>query len=110
MKKEIKLKYELENNINLVSFNDKRIEISFNEKLDKEFIKILSAKLFDWTGNRWIITLSQKKGDSSVKEKEIILKKNFLEEIKKKQIYKDFLETFPDAELMDVKNVRRDND
>jgi len=110
LKKEIKLKYELENNINLVSFNDKRIEISFNEKLDKEFIKILSAKLFDWTGNRWIITLSQKKGDSSVKEKEIILKKNFLEEIKKKQIYKDFLETFPDAELMDVKNVRRDND
>ena len=42
--------------------------------------------------------------------KKRVLKKNFLEEIKKKQIYKDFLETFPDAELMDVKNVRRDND
>ena len=40
--KEIKLKYELETNVNLVSFENQRIEISFNEKLDKEFIKNLS--------------------------------------------------------------------
>ena len=38
-KKEIKLKYELENNVNLVKFENLRIEISFNEKLDKSFIK-----------------------------------------------------------------------
>ena len=30
-KKEIKLKYELENNINLVSFSEGWIEIAFNE-------------------------------------------------------------------------------
>ena len=45
-KKEIKLKYELETNVNLVSFENKRIEISFNERLDKEFIKNLSSKLY----------------------------------------------------------------
>ena len=38
-RKEIKLKYELETNVNLVSFENKRIEISFNDHLDKEFIK-----------------------------------------------------------------------
>ena len=38
LKKEIKLKYELEKNVNLVSFEDQRIEISFNEDLDKDFI------------------------------------------------------------------------
>ena len=38
-KKEIKLKYELEKNVNLVSFESQRIEISFNENLDKDFIK-----------------------------------------------------------------------
>ena len=61
-KKEIKLKYELEKNVNLVSFEDKRIEISFNEDLDKDFIKDLSLKLYEWTNNRWIITLSKTKG------------------------------------------------
>ena len=55
-KKEIKLKYELEKNVNLVSFENKRIEISFNEDLDKDFIKDLSTKLFEWTNERWIIS------------------------------------------------------
>ena len=59
-KKEIGLKYELENNVNLVSFKNNNIEISFNENLDKNFIKNLTSKLFDWTGERWIILLSKK--------------------------------------------------
>ncbi|GIT36032.1 MAG: hypothetical protein Ct9H300mP5_5010 [Candidatus Pelagibacterales bacterium] len=45
IKKEIKLKYELETNVNLVSFENKRIEISFNNYLDKEFIKKLVRKI-----------------------------------------------------------------
>ena len=75
-KKEIKLKYELEKNVNLVSFEDQRIEISFNEDLDKDFIKDLSSKLYEWTNNRWIITLSKTKGQPSKKEMEVNLKKN----------------------------------
>ena len=61
LKREIKLKYELENNINLVKFEDQRIEISFNENLDKDFVKDLSEKLFEWTNKRWIITFSKKR-------------------------------------------------
>ena len=37
IKKEIQLKYELEKNVNLVKFENGRIEISFNDNLDKEF-------------------------------------------------------------------------
>ena len=59
-KKEIKLKYELETNVNLVSFDNQRIEIAFNENLDKDFVKDLSLKLFEWTQKRWIITFSKK--------------------------------------------------
>ena len=56
-KKEIKLKYELESNVNLVTFVEGRIEIAFNENLDKDFIKELSNKLYEWTNTRWIISL-----------------------------------------------------
>ena len=59
LKKEINLKYELENNVNLISFKNNNIEISFNENLDKDFIKNLTSKLLDWTGERWIILLSK---------------------------------------------------
>ncbi len=70
--KEIKLKYELETNVNLVSFENQRIEISFNEKLDKEFIKNLSSKLYEWTKNRWIISLSKKYWQTLQKKKKIL--------------------------------------
>ena len=106
-KKEIKLKYELEKNVNLVSFENKRIEISFNEDLDKDFIKDLSLKLYDWTNERWIITLSKTKGQPSKKEEEVNLKKELIDSVKKSSIYMDILQKFPDAELIDIK--QRDN-
>jgi len=102
-KKEIKLKYELEKNVNLVSFEDQRIEISFNDSLDKDFIKDLSLKLYEWTNNRWIITLSKTKGQPSKKEAEVNSKKELVESIKNSPTYKNILEKFPDAELIDVK-------
>jgi len=105
LKKEVKLKYELEKNINLVSFENQRIEISFNEDLDKDFIKDLSLKLYEWTNNRWIITLSKTKGQPSKKETEVNLKKEVIESIKNSSIYKDVLEKFPDAELIEVQNI-----
>ena len=69
-KKEIKLKYELEKNVNLVNFEKNRIEISFNDNLDKSFVKELSSKLFEWTGERWIISFSKEMGQLSIKQQE----------------------------------------
>jgi len=108
-KKEIKLKYELEKNVNLVSFDDQKIEISFNEYLDKDFIKNLSLKLYEWTNNRWIITLSKTKGQPSKKEEEVNLKNQLIENVKSSSIYKKTLEKFPDAELIDVKPLMKEN-
>tara|TARA_B100000953_G_scaffold79031_1_gene64155 strand:+ start:1110 stop:2780 length:1671 start_codon:yes stop_codon:yes gene_type:complete len=108
-KKEIKLKYELETNVNLVSFEDQRIEISFNENLDKDFVKDLSAKLFGWTNKRWIITLSKKNGTLTKKQVEKQNKQNLLGEAKKSTLYKKMIELFPDAELVDVE-IKDKND
>jgi DNA polymerase-3 subunit gamma/tau len=108
-KKEIKLKYELEKNVNLVSFENQRIEISFNENLDKDFIKDLSSKLYEWTNNRWLITLSKIKGEPSKKQKEINLKKELIENVKSSSIYKDVLNKLPDAELIEVKTTDKES-
>jgi DNA polymerase-3 subunit gamma/tau len=102
-KKEIKLKYELEKNVNLVKFERNRIEISFNDNLDKDFVKDLSSKLYEWTGERWIITFSKSKGEMSVKEKQKNKKDELMNEVKSLEIYKKVMEKFPDAELIDVK-------
>ena len=101
-KKEMKLKYELEKNVNLVRFEKNRMEISFNDSLDKNFVKELSLKLFEWTNQRWIITLSKEKGDISIKEKQKNKKVFLIDKAKQTNLYKTVLEKFPDANLVDV--------
>ncbi|OCW83828.1 ATPase AAA [Pelagibacteraceae bacterium GOM-A5] len=101
-KRELKLKYELENNVNLVSFSNMNIEISFNDKLNKSFVKDLSEKLYDWTKNRWLISFSKGKGLMSVKEKKNILKKKNIAEYKNSNEYKNLLKALPDIELIDI--------
>jgi DNA polymerase-3 subunit gamma/tau len=101
--KEIELKYDLERNVKLVSFNKGTIDISFNEKLNKNFIKTLTEKLLSWTGERWIISLSKNTEAKSIYEKNLENKSNKIEEFKKSKIAEDIQNAFPDAKLIDIK-------
>ena len=101
--REIELKYDLERNVKLVSFNKGKIDISFNEKLNKNFIKNLTEKLLLWTGERWIISLSKNAYAKSIFEKNQEDKSNKIEEFKKSKIAKDIQKAFPDAKLIDLK-------
>jgi len=100
--KEVELKYDLERNVNLVSFTQGKINISFNEKLNKNFIKILAEKLLKWTGDRWIISLSKDQGQKTIYDKNLVAKKNKLEKEMDSDLVKDFLSAFPDAKLTKV--------
>ncbi len=102
--KEIELKYDLERNVKLVSFNKGTIDISFNEKLNKNFIKTLTEKLLLWTGERWIISLSKNTEAKSVYEKSLEDKTNKIEEFKKSKIAKDIQKAFPDSRLTELKD------
>ncbi len=101
-KKEVKLKYELEKNVNLVKFDKNILEISFNDNLDKNFVKDLSNKLLEWTGERWIISFSKIKGEISIKDKQEKKKYELLDSVKKTQIYKDIINKIPDANLISI--------
>ena len=102
--KEIELKYDLERNVKLVSFNKGKINICFNESLNKNFIKNLTEKLLKWTGERWIITLSKNTEAKSIYEKNQESKNNLIEVFKDSKIAKEIEAAFPDAELIDVQN------
>ena len=97
------LRYDLEKNVNLIKFIEGKIDISFNQNLDKNFVRNLSEKLFEWTGKRWVISLSKEKGSKTFSEIKNIQKNETLNLEKKEKIYEKFKEIFPDGELLAVK-------
>jgi DNA polymerase-3 subunit gamma/tau len=101
-KREGELKYDLERNVNLVKFSEGKIDISFNEKLGKNFVRNLSEKLNEWIGKRWLITLTKQAGNNTYREMQIIKQNDFLENEKKGETYKKLKNIFPDAELLEV--------
>ena len=105
-KKEIQLKYDLEKNVNLVKFSKGKIDISFNENLDKNFVRNLSERLLEWTGVRWVITLTKDEGQKTFFEQQKIKSNKLINEEKKGQIYDKFKNIFSDAELLEVKKEK----
>ena len=109
-KKEIELKYDLERNVNLVSFGRGKIDISFNEKLNKHFIKNLTEKLTSWTGDRWIISLSQEIGQQTLHDNKLENKKNEFLSAKNNKITKEVMDYFSDAEISRIEKIDKIDD
>ncbi len=101
-KRELKIKFDIENNLRLVSIKDQKIEISFNSTLDKSFVKELSIKLLEWTGKRWIISFSKEHGSKTLREQKQNHKINLFKKESESTFSKDVKKIFPDAELLKV--------
>ena len=88
------------------SFNDRvilrKIDISLNDKLGENFVRNLSERLLEWTGKRWVITLSKKEGNKTFSELQSIEKNEILEKEKKGEVYKKFKNVFSDGSLIKV--------
>ena len=106
--KEVELKFDLERNVKLVSFNRGKIDISFNEKLNQNFIKNLTEKLLLWTRERWIISLSKNNDAKSIYEQNMERKSSKLEEFKKSDLARKIAEAFPDAKIVDIQEENND--
>ena len=100
---EIELKKDLESNVSVVDFKQGKINIEFNSKLSKNFPKLLTNKLFEWTGKKWVISFTNDKSDRLVNKE-----KNF-EDIKSSEVYKSVMESFPDAEFINKQNANEDD-
>ena len=100
--KEMELKYDLERNVKLVSFENGKIDINFNENLNKNFIKRLSQSLYEWTGKRWIISLSKEENVKTFHQNKIHEKEKILNDEKNSETFKEMLKAFPDVDLIEV--------
>ena len=67
----------------------------------------MSNKLFEWTNERWIITLSKSQGQLSINDQKKSKKSENINSIKESNIYKSIIEKFSDAELIDINKINK---
>ena len=59
--------------------------------------------MYEWTGKRWIITLSKEDKGKTFHQQKVYEKEKLLNEEKNSQIFKEIINIFPDSDLIDVR-------
>ena len=102
--KDVKMQYELENNVSLVSFEKEKIEINVL-KGSESIASDLSKKLFEWTEKKWIVLVSSSQGEKTInqerEESDLLIRSN----IEKHPIYKATVEEFKNTSIKLIEEI-----
>ncbi len=102
--REAMLHSHLRNNVHLVSFAVGEIEIRLAEDAPGDLPSSLARLLGAWTGMTWQVTPSTRDGAPTIALSEAQEKKALMEETAREPDLTRILETFPGAEIVDVRD------
>tara|TARA_B100001939_G_scaffold348110_1_gene372741 strand:- start:4440 stop:6266 length:1827 start_codon:yes stop_codon:yes gene_type:complete len=102
-RQEAQIAFHLKENTHLVSFDTGRIDIRLNNRAPRDLVSKVSEKLREFTGQRWIVSLSQQRGEDSLYQKELAEAQALKERLSQNPLVKTVLETFPGAQITDIR-------
>jgi DNA polymerase-3 subunit gamma/tau len=104
-KRDVMLKLALEDSAELVRFRPGHIELHVLPMAPKELANDLGRKLKFWTGERWMISVTEERGERPLGEIRREREARMLEEVKRHPAVQSVLRRFPDAEVTSVRDL-----
>ncbi len=104
-KREALLYALLTNDAHLVRFEPGRIELRPAPSAPRDFTNRVGSLLTEWTGQRWIVSVSQDRGEPTLAEQTAQRKSDDLAEAATHPFVRAALLTFPGAKIVGVKNA-----
>ena len=104
-KRDIKLKSALERGVRLVSFRHGHIEINLADGMPPRIVSDLTQRLSEWTGSRWVVSLSQDEGEKTIFEQAKEREDALMAEARGHPVVEAALNTFPGAEIVSVREA-----
>ena len=95
----------LVNDAHLVRFEPGRIELRPAPSAPRDFTNRVGSMLTAWTGQRWIVSVSQDRGEPTIAEQNAQRKSNDLAEAATHPFVRAALQMFPGAKIVAVKNA-----
>jgi len=104
--KEPSLAILLKDHTRLVRYKPGAIEFNITRQTPPDFMMRVKSCLKQWTGIDWTITISKAKGEATIRAQEVARDKQRKDEALQEPIVKALLVSFPDAELLAVRDNR----
>jgi DNA polymerase III subunit gamma/tau len=103
--RDIKLKSALEELVELVKFGPGFIELHTLDGAPQNIAQELSRKMQSWTGERWIVSLSEQRGLEPLGARRRAENAQAVDDIRKHPVVKNVLHHFPDAQIKGVRKL-----
>jgi DNA polymerase-3 subunit gamma/tau len=100
--REIGLKTQLFNSVHLVKFEMGRIELRPTEHAPRDLASKTMNFLEQWTGTRWIVSISQERGDPTLAEQDGAARQRLLDAAERLPVVQAVKESFPGAVIRKV--------
>ena len=104
-KRDIRLKTSLERHVRLVSFKPGHIEVRLEDGAYSGLANELGRKLSQWTGTRWVISVSREDGGKTIAEQAREEEERRRSEVASDPLVQAVLKTFPGAEITKVRDL-----
>ncbi|PVE22449.1 DNA polymerase III subunit gamma/tau [Microvirga sp. KLBC 81] len=101
-KREIVLKAALERDVRLVRFEEGHIELSLAESGNRTIANDLARALQQWTGQRWMVSLSSEEGAPTLRDQAIAADRERKEGAASHPLVQAVLSKFPGAQIVNV--------
>jgi DNA polymerase-3 subunit gamma/tau len=101
--RDMQFKIMVKNCVRLVSLKPGRLEINLTDNAPKTLLTDLSQKLSDWTGIRWMVSLSREQGSATINETETAKRDSLLSDARADPDVAAILSRFPGAKIINVR-------
>ncbi|MBI2256077.1 MAG: DNA polymerase III subunit gamma/tau [Proteobacteria bacterium] len=104
-KKEAILMTHLLSDVHLVHFESGRLEFRPSERAPSNLAPRLAQCLLEWTGKRWLVSLSNAAGEATLKQQEAAIVAERKRQAAEHPIVQAILKTFPGATIDEVRDL-----
>ena len=109
-KRDIPMKVAIMRQMRLVKFEPGRIEIQPTDDASADIAGEFGRKLTEWTGTRWIVSVSRNPGRPTIHEEEVANQEQLLSDARSHPTVSALLSAFPGARVVDVQVNTNDED
>ena len=102
-KRDLALKTMVKRHVRLVSFIDGRMEMNLVENAPRDFLATLGKRLEEWTGKRWMLSISSEQGQPTLAEQEASENEARMDDAKADPAVEAIMSQFPGARIIDIR-------